>query len=56
MQGVVDYYAPDVTGGDFQHLVTIQPSDMMEIVFPIAPQVDHGNITILVTVISQVNH
>ncbi|KAB7502079.1 Antigen [Armadillidium nasatum] len=53
-KGIVEYYKPRTEAGDHQHLLTVDPFSATDVVFPIAPLPDHGNITIRVSTISQI--
>ncbi|KAL7646788.1 UNVERIFIED_CONTAM: hypothetical protein RMT77_002043 [Armadillidium vulgare] len=53
-KGIVEYYKPRTEAGDHQHLLTVDPFSATDVVFPIAPLPDYGNITIRVSTISQI--
>ncbi|KAK3858623.1 hypothetical protein Pcinc_035182 [Petrolisthes cinctipes] len=52
--GVVDFYRPRTLEGDHQHLVSVDPMSSMEVIFPIVATVDHGEIELTVSAITQV--
>ncbi|XP_063601843.1 CD109 antigen-like [Penaeus indicus] len=52
--GVVDFYRPRTMAGDHQHLVSVAPESAMEVIFPIVATVDHGEIEVTVSAISQI--
>ena len=52
--GEVDYFAPKVTTGDHQHLISVDPEGSVEVIFPIVALVDQGEIEVTVSAITQI--
>ncbi|MPD02472.1 CD109 antigen [Portunus trituberculatus] len=52
--GVVDFYRPRIKEGDHQHLVSVDADSSVEVIFPIVAAVDHGEIELTVSAITQI--